>query len=204
PGNNSRSMYQLRTNPNRLKSCRNCENCGKEFSSWKSFLDHGKCISDEGSESLVSTDDDDDDRRRKGKRSLNDSNCDTDGEEDDEILLARCLVRLANTVMEASPAESPKAKGIFECKACKKVFNSHQALGGHRASHKKVKGCFASKTDENAGEDEVITNNGEYTPARAYVSTAPRNGKTKKHECSICHRVFPSGRALGGHKRCHW
>lgn len=28
--------------------------------------------------------------------------------------------------------------------------------------------------------------------------------KTKGHECSICHRVFNSGQALGGHKRCHW
>jgi hypothetical protein len=24
------------------------------------------------------------------------------------------------------------------------------------------------------------------------------------HECSICHRIFSSGQALGGHKRCHW
>ena len=27
--------------------------------------------------------------------------------------------------------------------------------------------------------------------------------KTKVHECSICHRIFSSGQALGGHKRCH-
>ncbi|CAN4097749.1 unnamed protein product [Withania somnifera] len=32
----------------------------------------------------------------------------------------------------------------FECSGFKKVFGSHQALGGHRASHKNVKGCFAS------------------------------------------------------------
>ncbi|KAL0356505.1 UNVERIFIED_CONTAM: Zinc finger protein ZAT3 [Sesamum calycinum] len=24
------------------------------------------------------------------------------------------------------------------------------------------------------------------------------------HKCSICLRVFSSGQALGGHKRCHW
>ena len=24
------------------------------------------------------------------------------------------------------------------------------------------------------------------------------------HKCSICLRVFFSGQALGGHKRCHW
>ena len=40
-------------------------------------------------------------------------------------------------------------RGMFECKACKKVFTSHQALGGHRASHKKVKGCFAAKVESN-------------------------------------------------------
>ncbi|PKI75767.1 uncharacterized protein LOC116204161 [Punica granatum] len=34
--------------------------------------------------------------------------------------------------------------GRFECSSCKKVFGSHQALGGHRASHKNVKGCFAN------------------------------------------------------------
>ena len=25
-----------------------------------------------------------------------------------------------------------------------------------------------------------------------------------EHRCSICLRVFSSGQALGGHKRCHW
>lgn len=28
--------------------------------------------------------------------------------------------------------------------------------------------------------------------------------KLKGHECSICHRIFATGQALGGHKRCHW
>ncbi|KAK8662621.1 hypothetical protein V6N13_024512 [Hibiscus sabdariffa] len=26
----------------------------------------------------------------------------------------------------------------------------------------------------------------------------------KSHECSICHKSFPTGQALGGHKRCHY
>lgn len=45
--NNNKRMYALRANPGRLKSCRVCENCGKEFTSWKSLLDHGKCNDDE-------------------------------------------------------------------------------------------------------------------------------------------------------------
>ncbi|GJU20802.1 zinc finger C2H2-type/integrase DNA-binding domain-containing protein [Tanacetum coccineum] len=24
------------------------------------------------------------------------------------------------------------------------------------------------------------------------------------HQCKICDKVFPTGQALGGHKRCHW
>lgn len=28
------------------------------------------------------------------------------------------------------------------------------------------------------------------------------SGRT--HECSICHKTFPTGQALGGHKRCHY
>ncbi|GFP80898.1 zinc finger protein zat3 [Phtheirospermum japonicum] len=273
-GGSNKKMYQLRTNPNRLKSCRTCENCGKEFLSWKSFLEHGKCSSDDASESLVSSPESEDDdgtggttrsRWSKRKRSLRSKvGCFSSSyppSEDEDILLARCLVQLANTAVDppaAEPEEScasaeerrnpssyfgaPKSragvtfdhkakgvstpKGMFECKACKKVFNSHQALGGHRASHKKVKGCYAAKQDQMvqddsnsalAIEDDVITNNNEeflippskptpsnyqFEQGHALVGAARR--KSKVHECSICHRVFTSGQALGGHKRCHW
>ncbi|KAH6822990.1 hypothetical protein C2S53_012205 [Perilla frutescens var. hirtella] len=249
--NTSKRMYQLRTNPNRLKSCRTCENCGKEFLSWKSFLEHGngKCSSDDASESLLSSPDSDDDgggRRAGGwskrKRSLRSK------VGSDDLLLASCLVQLANTTVDlpvVEPEEScasaskeeerrnssvyfaapPKSRaaldhkkassprGLFECKACKKVFNSHQALGGHRASHKKVKGCYAAKQDYEADnninlpaeKDNVITNinnDQDFFPPAALVGAARR--KSKVHECSICHRVFNSGQALGGHKRCHW
>lgn len=43
----------------------------------------------------------------------------------------------------------------FECSGCKKVFGSHQALGGHRASHKNVKGCFASGSG-NSGLTQAV------------------------------------------------
>ncbi|XVE76917.1 hypothetical protein DITRI_Ditri13aG0018900 [Diplodiscus trichospermus] len=261
PPSNKR-MYALRTNPNRLKSCRVCENCGKEFLSWKSFLEHGKCSS-EDAESLVSSpgsDGGDDGVTRRGcgwskrKRSLRakvgnfNSNCPLSEEED----LANCLMMLSNATVDhfitepeescasaskeeerrntmnfiapiacRAPMDKAKgvAKGLFECKACKKVFNSHQALGGHRASHKKVKGCFAAKLDHmddsQADEDHDVITNEEYLPSKStsnfqfdqgtsipLASTSKR--KSKVHECSICHRVFSSGQALGGHKRCHW
>lgn len=275
PPSNKR-MYALRTNPNRLKSCRVCENCGKEFLSWKSFLEHGKCSS-EDAESLVSSpcsEGDDDNNgngngRRAGcgsgwskrKRSLraskagnfnNSHHCLSSEEED----LANCLMMLSNAAVDPSLAEAEEscasaskdeeqqrtrhpmnfiapiscslpqdnnnkakgvAKGLFECKACKKVFNSHQALGGHRASHKKVKGCFAARLDhldDSLADNDVITHE-EFFPAKSnstlqfdHGSNAPfatsSKRKSKVHECSICHRIFSSGQALGGHKRCHW
>lgn len=263
PGN--KRMYALRTNPNRLKSCRVCENCGKEFLSWKSFLEHGKCSS-EDAESLVSSHGSDGEEggigRRgcggwsKRKRSLRPNklgnfsmNCPSSEEED----LANCLMMLSNATvdplavepeescasaskedrnpmgyitpiscrvpMDHNKAKGVTTRGVFECKACKKVFNSHQALGGHRASHKKVKGCFAARLDHHlddglTDDQDVITHEEflvlppnksttlqlETTP----MSASPSKRKSKVHECSICHRIFSSGQALGGHKRCHW
>ncbi|VVB08460.1 unnamed protein product [Arabis nemorensis] len=251
-------MYALRTNPNRLKSCRVCENCGIEFSSWKSFLEHGKCTLDEADsdagESFHGSDLEEGLPRKgyehnwsKRKRSYRaakvDPNCPLSEEED----LAHCLMMLSNGIVEPfsvaeteescasaskddgrnhqlnhynqsykSPIQHEKAKlvtpkGLFECKACKKVFNSHQALGGHRASHKKVKGCFAAKldhTDFNAPSDQahaMITQAELYHTEREHDHMGSSvKKKAKVHECSICYRVFSSGQALGGHKRCHW
>ncbi|KAL0464613.1 UNVERIFIED_CONTAM: Zinc finger protein ZAT3 [Sesamum latifolium] len=242
----NKRMYQLRTNPNRLKSCRTCENCGKEFLSWKSFLEHGKCSSDDASDSLVSSPDqsdgeDDGGGRRGGgwskrKRSLRskltrgwihrwavepEESCASASREEERRNPTTFLGQTTNRAAfdhKAKGVSSPR--GLFECKACKKVFNSHQALGGHRASHKKVKGCYAAKqdqVDENstlAAEDDVITNNEEFLPSKSASSLQFEQGpaalvgaarrKSKVHECSICHRVFTSGQALGGHKRCHW
>ncbi|OAE21442.1 hypothetical protein AXG93_3506s1160 [Marchantia polymorpha subsp. ruderalis] len=46
--------------------------------------------------------------------------------------------------LEAGQQEASSSKhGKYQCATCLRFFRSHQALGGHRASHKKVKGCFA-------------------------------------------------------------
>ncbi|CAA7050678.1 unnamed protein product [Microthlaspi erraticum] len=74
-------------------------------------------------------------------------------------------------------------RGRFKCETCGKVFKSYQALGGHRASHKKNKTC----TTVTAKTEQVKT---EYA-------------EKKVHQCPICFRVFASGQALGGHKRSH-
>uniref|UniRef100_A0A1J3FT16 Zinc finger protein ZAT9 n=2 Tax=Noccaea caerulescens TaxID=107243 RepID=A0A1J3FT16_NOCCA len=81
-------------------------------------------------------------------------------------------------------------KGRYKCETCGKVFKSYQALGGHRASHKKNR--VGNKTEQR-GETEY---------GNAVVAVV---GKAEKriHECPICLRVFSSGQAFGGHKRSH-
>ncbi|KAK4353353.1 hypothetical protein RND71_028871 [Anisodus tanguticus] len=69
---------------------------------------------------------------------------------------------------------------IFECKTCNRQFSSFQALGGHRASHKKPRLM---------GE------------LNFQLPISPPKPKT--YECSICGLEFPIGQALGGHMRRH-
>ncbi|RWV83283.1 hypothetical protein GW17_00055137 [Ensete ventricosum] len=81
-----------------------------------------------------------------------------------------------------------KGRSRYQCGACKKVFRSYQALGGHRASHKKTNGCVPAAEPRIYGE----------------ADSADANADAKVHECPFCFRVFSSGQALGGHKRSHF
>ncbi|KAL6550425.1 hypothetical protein OROMI_020913 [Orobanche minor] len=145
--------------------------------------------------------------------------------EEEEEDLANCLVMLSKTsyALSGDPRElSNKSyvlsgdqkygsngkqvdeKGMFQCKACKKMFNSHQALGGHRASHKKVKGCFAAKLDGITDNNDSIMDEDWIQEEHESLTSNKKRHNNKMHECSVCRRVFTSGQALGGHKRCHW
>uniref|UniRef100_A0A2P2Q5R3 Zinc finger protein ZAT9-like n=1 Tax=Rhizophora mucronata TaxID=61149 RepID=A0A2P2Q5R3_RHIMU len=78
-----------------------------------------------------------------------------------------------------------RIRGKYKCETCNKVFKSYQALGGHRASHKKLKVIRPPKEPENAATSSSIL------------------AEKRIHECPYCFRVFSSGQALGGHKRSH-
>ncbi|XP_061366677.1 zinc finger protein ZAT11-like [Gastrolobium bilobum] len=97
--------------------------------------------------------------------------------------LENCLMLLS------CPQENKKAQQKsfghveFECKTCNRKFSSFQALGGHRASHKRV------KLD---GEE-----------LKAQAKSLSLWNKPKMHECSICGLEFSLGQALGGHMRKH-
>ncbi|KAF8379231.1 hypothetical protein HHK36_028663 [Tetracentron sinense] len=86
-----------------------------------------------------------------------------------------------------------RTRAKYQCGTCKKVFRSYQALGGHRASHKKIRGCNSSLSSF------TRTHEAESKPGNVGTVVADR----RIHECPVCFRVFKSGQALGGHKRSH-
>ncbi|XP_047976187.1 zinc finger protein ZAT10-like [Salvia hispanica] len=125
----------------------------------------------------------------KGKRSKRSRSSDRHDHPTEEEYLALCLIMLARS-STAAPLPPPAAL-VYKCSVCSKAFGSYQALGGHKASHR-------NKLSSGAGADEHST-----TSASAVTSTSGSGGG-RVHECSICHKCFPSGQALGGHKRCHY
>ncbi|XP_041010611.1 zinc finger protein ZAT10 [Juglans microcarpa x Juglans regia] len=134
-------------------------------------------------------------KRKRSKRPARIENPPTE-----EEYLALCLIMLARggtnptdseiTQQKRSRPEPPTLNLSYKCTVCNKAFPSYQALGGHKASHRKSASEAAN----------VDTNNNH--PSTSSSSVAGTSGKT--HECSICHKTFPTGQALGGHKRCHY
>ncbi|CAH8250771.1 unnamed protein product [Arabidopsis lyrata] len=103
--------------------------------------------------------------------------CDAATEEED---VALSLMLLSRDKWEKE--ERGKNNKWFECETCEKVFKSYQALGEHRASHRKRR----------AETDQLVSD-----------ELKKKKKKTSHHECPICSKVFSSGQALGGHKRSH-
>ncbi|CAJ1977343.1 unnamed protein product [Sphenostylis stenocarpa] len=122
--------------------------------------------------------------------------------ETEEEYLALCLIMLAQSGndnankfshRQPSPSQSqkeasPPLKLSHRCTVCNKAFPSYQALGGHKASHRK-----------SSSESTTLS-----AVANDSVSASTVVGGGRLHQCSICHKSFPTGQALGGHKRCHY
>lgn len=105
--------------------------------------------------------------------------------------MANCLILLAQGPRDHhhQPVEH------HQCKTCNRRFPSFQALGGHRASHKKPK-------DDNHCSHMSTALSLQLSNRASFC--ASNNAKTNKvHECSICGAEFSSGQALGGHMRRH-
>ncbi|KAK4781812.1 hypothetical protein SAY86_015914 [Trapa natans] len=149
-------------------------------------------------------------KRKRSRMSLN------HGPPTEEEYLALCLVMLARggrggldraSVVTGTSSPPPPLSPIdggensvgvgveandivYKCSVCGKAFPSYQALGGHKASHRKLS---VARTDEQSTSTATISSAG---------NAASVSGRV--HECSICHKTFPTGQALGGHKRCHY
>ncbi|CAA7059960.1 unnamed protein product [Microthlaspi erraticum] len=103
---------------------------------------------------------------------------------------------------------------VYQCKTCDRTFPSFQALGGHRASHKKPKAAAGLHADHDLKKS--IYDDAASLHLNNVLTTTPNNnsnhrslvvyGKasnSKVHECGICGAEFASGQALGGHMRRH-
>ncbi|KAL8152860.1 hypothetical protein V2J09_010620 [Rumex salicifolius] len=160
-------------------------------------------------------------------------------EEDEDM--ANCLILLAQGASKIqklkhesdSPASVSAARApaagmfVYECKTCNRCFPSFQALGGHRASHRKPKlpvtvlsltedhrDYFQSaesakiKKVEELGLSLQMACNSSNTLSASYdhhhQNESNNNHKSNKvHACAICGAEFSSGQALGGHMRRH-
>ncbi|CAN6356753.1 unnamed protein product [Urochloa humidicola] len=114
----------------------------------------------------------------------------------EEEYMALCLVMMARGRRDvAAPAPPPE----HACSVCGKVFPSYQALGGHKASHRAKPPSSAAAAPVSASVKEEAP-----APSSSGSAAAAGEGKTAAHECNVCGKVFPTGQALGGHKRCHY
>ncbi|XP_052184546.1 uncharacterized protein LOC127796438 [Diospyros lotus] len=74
----------------------------------------------------------------------------------------------------------------FRGKSCKKLLQGYsEAAGGNE--------CESGR--EKKETVEGLSSNGERRSKQA---------RNRKHECPICHKIYKSGQALGGHKRSHF
>ncbi|KAK4424259.1 Zinc finger protein AZF2 [Sesamum alatum] len=134
----------------------------------------------------------------------------------DDEYIAGCLVMLARSGGETSPSGDPTTSAAadgfekqtelvspspvnssvkdscYKCSVCDKAFPSYQALGGHKASHR------SKPPTATPAASTATAETWKYTSGSNYSTSG------KPHACSICHKTFPTGQALGGHKRKHY
>ncbi|MBA0643028.1 hypothetical protein Goklo_027350 [Gossypium klotzschianum] len=133
-------------------------------------------------------------------------------EEEREQDMANCLLLLSQgqtrKVKPPSPPPSEPSTAaavetdVHQCKTCNRCFPSFQALGGHRASHKKFKVVNDQDINNNHNKEDH-RHYDQFNEMATTLSLHITSKKSRVHECSICGAEFSSGQALGGHMRRH-
>jgi C2H2-type zinc finger len=142
---------------------------------------------------------------------------------EEEQAVASYLLLLSNTphhvtpINEALPIQFADAKSKnntskwigpdgqvhYRCINCGRDFLSFQALGGHRASHKKPRLAQHKNDYCSRSSREVVVEKEEEMLKLSMNSFSMAIAKTRIHRCTICGCKFTSGQALGGHMRRH-
>ncbi|CAO1939506.1 unnamed protein product [Urochloa humidicola] len=120
----------------------------------------------------------------------------------EEEYMALCLVMMARGRRDVA---APPPGELHACSVCGKAFPSYQALGGHKASHR-VKPPPVSAGSIKVEEEDSKTHHAvaAAAPSSSGSAGASEGKAAAAHECNVCGKVFPTGQALGGHKRCHY
>ncbi|RVW42110.1 hypothetical protein CK203_085772 [Vitis vinifera] len=71
--------------------------------------------------------------------------------------LGKDLKRPKCVKTELGKEENVRKRSKYQCLTCNKTFHSHQALGGHRANHKRVEGCNSSNYESIENSIETDT-----------------------------------------------
>ncbi|GMP93839.1 hypothetical protein CsSME_00043517 [Camellia sinensis var. sinensis] len=109
----------------------------------------------------------------------------------------------SNSRFKVSDTELGKGLNKVKCKRTESTNNLFSKEKGHDES-----GIASNSIKFDSRKRTVI---GSYSKKKQSVRDLACNGerrlkskKSKGHECPICHRMFKSGQALGGHKRSHF
>jgi hypothetical protein len=107
----------------------------------------------------------------------------------DPELRSESLKTLTTNSMDSEICKNSSKRSKFECTTCNRTFHSYQALGGHRASHKKIKGCFASKIESSENSIETVQHSPDPTADSKLIKFCKNeNPLTKKYQLDTVKR----------------